>query len=330
MNFGIRITKSYFGAVLASLFFSPWLAACGGNGETSPSGNAHIKDENNYTVTTGLTIPVKETQPGADLEICWDKVTNDFMSHPLTEETRVKAVHWGDITRLTVDQIEEQFANGTFDNTKWVKKIRTLPVPDPSKTCGKLSEFHTGESYLMPEQDYVVSNDNYMLLFASSEIQGKGIRSAMFIKPVEGSTVTKVDGVDGGPMLDFSADLDKPKVDIPAAGPWEVEWSQLTRDAVGEEVPYQKLDNLRLGFYPNMTATDLSAQALDYDRIPGATFYNVAIVKGARSANLADAKTKDGQAFSGFDQTDGLWLVAIECSECYLPAPVAVVGLNPI
>ena len=40
-------------------------------------------------------------------------------------------------------------------------------------------------------------------------------------------------------------------------------------------------------------------------------------------------KTDGGQAFTGFTDTDGLWVVALECSKCYLPAPIAVAVLNP-
>jgi hypothetical protein len=46
-------------------------------------------------------------------------------------------------------------------------------------------------------------------------------------------------------------------------------------------------------------------------------------------ADLSEAKTDSGQAFGGFNQTDGLWVFALECSKCYLPAPVAVTILNP-
>jgi hypothetical protein len=335
MKFGIKLTKLRFGTafVLLSLALSPWLSACGGgsNGSTIP-GNAHIKDENNYTITSKLTIPVRETQPGVDLQVCWDQVKTDFMGHAVTGDTAIKGVHWGQITRLTEEQIADQFAIGTFDSTKSVKKIRTFPVPDPppSPLCATLSQFHTAESYLVPAQDYVVSVDEYMLLFASSQVQGEGTRSAMFIKPTDGSAVTKVDGPDGGPELQFSADFNKPKVDIPAAGPWVVEWSQLTQDGVGTEVVYQNIDSLRLAFYPAWGAADLAANALNYDRIQGATYYKVSISSGDRSADLAAAQTDSAQAFTGFSPTNGLWVVALECSKkCYLPAPVAVAILNP-
>jgi len=330
-----RFSSTHFGALLVILSpgLSSGLVGCGGGSkDDGASANTHVLDENNYSVTADLTIPVQETQPGADLEVCWDQVKTDFMGHTVVAgtDTGIKGVHWGEITRLTEAEIAHQFAIGTFDSTKSVKKIRTYPVTDSTKTCAKLSEFHTGASYLVPDQDYVVSTDEYMLLFASSQVQGELTRSAMFIKPTNGSSVTKVNGTSGGPQLQFKADLDKPKVDIPAKGPWLVEWSKLTKDAVGTGIVYQNIDSLRLAFYPGYDPNKLATDALNYDRIQGATYYKAAVVGGARMADLSEAKTDSGQAFSGFDQADaGLWVFALECSKCYLPAPVAVTVLNP-
>jgi hypothetical protein len=332
MTFSFKNARSRFGAllVLVSSALSPGLCGCGGDSSNSKP-KAQIKDENNYTVDSHLTIPIEETQAGVDLEVCWDEVATDFMGHDVVPGTDagIKGVHWGQITRLTEEQIQEQFAIGTFDSTKSVKKIRTFPVTDAATTCAKLSQFHTGESYLVPEQDYVVSVDKYILLFAGSQVQGELTRSALFIKPTEGSSVTKVKGRSGGSELQFSADFNKPKVDIPANGPWVVDWSGLTKDCVGVDVVFQNIETLRLAFYPGYDLAKLAENALDYDRIPGATYYKAAIPGGERSADLADLTTDSGQAFTGFTDTDGLWVVALECSKCYLPAPIAVAILNP-
>jgi hypothetical protein len=332
MTFSFKIARSRFGVllILVSSTLSPWLSGCGADSSSS-NPNAQIKDQNNYTVVSQLTIPIEETQAGVDLEVCWDEVATDFMGHNVVPgtDTGIKGVHWGQITRLTEGQIADQFAIGTFDSTKSVKKIRTFPVTNAATTCAKLSQFHTGESYLVPEQDYVVSVDKYMLLFAGSQVQGELTRSALFIKPTEGSSVSKVKGPTGGTELQFTADFNKPKLDIPAKGPWVVDWSALTKDCVGVDVVFGNIETLLLAFYPGYDTAKLAGNALNYDRIPGATYYKATIRGGERSADLADVKTDSGQAFTGFTATDGLWVVALQCSKCYLPAPVAVAILNP-
>jgi hypothetical protein len=330
MKFGIKITKSRICAVLASLTLSPGLSACGSSGPGSTPGNAHIKNENNYGVTSTLTIPVVPTAPGADLKVCWDKVTKDFMGHDVAPggEFGIKAVHWGDITRLTEQQIQDKFSNGTFDSTKYLNLIRTFSLPDSSTTCAQLSQFKNGATQMKPADEYVVSQgDKYMLLFTSSPVQGELVRSSLFIQPTDGSAVTSVDGVNGDGELQFSADFNKPKVDIPKAGPFVIEWSQLTKDGVSVEVDQSRIDGLRLAFYPGYDVAKLANDALMYDRIPGATFYKAEIATGT-SADLAATQTDSGQAFTGFTDASGLWIVALECSKCQFPAPVAVVILN--
>ena len=58
---------------------------------------------------------------------------------------------------------------------------------------------------------------------------------------------------------------------MPASGPWVVDWSQLTKDGVGTDIVYQNIDGIRLAFYPGYDASRLAAEALNYDRIQGAT-----------------------------------------------------------
>ncbi len=322
--------------VVASLLIPPLFAACGSGGSgPATTGNASIKNENNYTVTSKLTIPVAPTAPGANLTTCWTMLKTDLLGHPVdstSTTTNIESVNFLQVVKLTQEQIAAEFAAGTFDSNSSVKLVRSFRVADaPGTTCAALSAFHTGQDYLGP-QDYVVPTDpntNYLLLFAHGVVPGQGTKTMTFIAPTTGSAVSEVDAPEGKPLLQFAADLDKPKVNIPAGGPWVIEWSQLTQDGMGGDVIYQNIDSLLLGFYPGMGVADLQAQALDYDRIPTATIYHVAILDGARSVDLATAQTDAGQAFSGFSQTNGVWAVALQCSTCYLPSPIAVVILNP-
>ena len=60
-------------------------------------------------------------------------------------------------------------------------------------------------------------------------------RAAMtFLKPTSTSTNTQVDAPTGCGMLDFSADLASlTKLPVPAAGPWVLDWRDITRDGQG-------------------------------------------------------------------------------------------------
>jgi hypothetical protein len=336
MKFASEHSKLGRGAaiVVASLLIPPLFAACGSGGSGPPTtGNASIKNENNYTVTSKLTIPVVPTAPGANLTTCWTLLKNDLLGHPVVApDSNIESVNFLQVVKLTQEQIAAQFAAGTFDSNSSVKLVRSFRVADaPGTTCAALSAFHTGQDYLGP-QDYVVptdTNTNYLLLFAHGVVPGQGTKTMTFIAPTTGSVVNEADAPEGKPLLQFAADLNKPMVNIPAAGPWVIEWSQLTQDGMGGDVIYQNIDSLLLGFYPDMTVADVQAQALDYDRIPTATIYHVAVLDGGRSVDLATAQTSAGQPFLGFTPTNGVWAVALQCSTCYLPSPLAVVILNP-
>jgi hypothetical protein len=43
-----------------------------------------------------------------------------------------------------------------------------------------------------------------------------------------------------------------------------------------------------------------------------------------KHADLANGRAKDGTAFPGFNRTVGTWLLALRCSACKIPAPVAL------
>jgi len=108
-----------------------------------------------------------------------------------------------------------------------------------------------------------------------------------------------------------------------------VDWSALTKDGVGVGVVFQNISSLRLAYYPGYDTAKLAENALNYDRIAGATYYKADVAGGERGADLAEVKTDSGQVFAGFTETNGLWVIALECSKCYLPAPIAVAILNP-
>jgi hypothetical protein len=335
MNFGIEISRSRFSAaaILASLTLSLLLAACeGGSSGPTSTANASIKNENNYTVTSKLTIPVAPTKPGANLTTCWTLLKTDLLGHAVVApDSNIESVHFLQVVNLTQEQISAQFSADTFDFNSSVKLVRSFSSTTGS-TCAALSAFHTGQDYLGP-QDYVMptdANTNYLLLFAHGNVPGQGIKTMTFLAPTTGSDVNEADAPEGKPLLQFAADLNKPEVKIPATGHWVIEWSQLTRDGMGGDVSPQNIDSLLLAFYPGMAVVDLQAQAADYDRIPTSTSYHVAIPDAAKSVDLATAQTTAGQAFSGFSQTNGVWAVALQCSKCYLPSPIAVVILNPI
>ena len=140
---------------------------------------------------------------------------------------------------------------------------------DHSGTCTKLSDLSFFGTVIDVPSEYIESADyTYLLLFAKGTTPGQGARSMIFLDPTATSTNTKIDAPTGCGMLDFSADLASlTKLAVPAAGPWILDWRDVTRDGQGSDVPFQKIDGVTLGFYAGMTVADLQARIFDIELI---------------------------------------------------------------
>jgi hypothetical protein len=333
LNADMKFSKSRRGWAL--LLLPALVVSCGSSPSTKDgTANAYIKNENNYKSTDVLTIPQVATAPGADLHVCWTTLTTDLLNHPVDPAADIDSVTFLQVTGLSKKQIEDQFAASQFQSSKNVKLYRTFSVDHsatPASTCADLSAFKLGGAMLTPAQDYVAAADTkYLLLFAEGVTPGVGSKSMVFLEPTAGESNTSVAAPQGASILAFTADLTTPqRVNIPAAGPYVIDWSQLTQDGLGNTVIYQNVDGLYLGYY-EMSVADLQARCLDFDRIATA-MYRATIPTGDKSIDLATAQTDQGERFSGFAgrTTSGFWGVALMCSACQSPAPIAVTILNP-
>jgi hypothetical protein len=290
----------------------PLLFGCGGSSTPPPTteGNVVLRDQNNYTSQSTLTIPSVQTMPGADLQICWGDIQKDILCHDLTPTTDIDNVSFLRLQGMTTDQIQTKLAAGSL-TAAMVNVYRDFHVDHTaSSTCVSLSSLSFTSTALNPATDYVEASDKkYLLLFSKGTTPGSGARTMTFIEPTSSSTATAVT--------------------VPKAGPWDVDWSLITRDSMNHTVLFQNLDQLMVGFYPGMTVADLQARFLDIDRIAGSSLYQMAIPTGAKHADLANAKDSNGVAFPGFARTDGVWAVAILCSKCQVPAPIILSILEP-
>lgn len=332
---GIKLPKSFRGAArgVLTVVVSLGFGACGGDnngGDTGSGANAYITNDANYKVVSTLDIPSFKVKAGADLRVCWPDLNTDLLKHTISATEDITHVSWGQIKGLTEADIETQFAVGTFDDRK-LSIYRDYILPSDKPTCANLTQFKLGTSMLDPAQDFQpLTGYTYMLMWAEGLDPGVGVKSMCFLEPDETSTVTDVTAPQGRDILSFDADLTSPqKVDIPAAGPWVIDWTGLTKDAFGQDVVYANLDSIFLAHY-DMTVAELEARALDFELIADAQ-YRVKIPIGKKQIDLAGATKDDGTAFAGFTtMTGGFWGVAIMCSKCQIPAPVSVSVLNPI
>jgi len=323
-----------FRLVYCLSMFVPVAASCGGSsnspdgGGTGPVGNVVMRDENSYTSMSSLTIPVIQTASGADLQVCWADIMKDILCHDVSATMDIDNVAFLQIPGFPKDVIEDRLAKGTLSPND-VAVYREYNTTG-STTCANLSSFKFG-STLVPATDYVTAaNKTYMMLFTTGTVQGSGARTMVFLDPVASSTNTMVAApASGCAILDFDATLTtRTPLSIPATGEWVVDWSQITKDSMGNKVQFQFIDSLMIGYYEGKTVAELQAMFKDIDRI-ATTLWTVDVPTGQKHMDLHMAKTEAGAAFPGFTGT-GVYAVALMCSTCQVPAPVALSILQPV
>src|SRR5262249_42559009 len=89
-----------------------------------------------------------------------------------------------------------------------------------------------------------------------------------------------------------------------------------------------KVDKVEVGFYAGKTPADLQTNFFDLDQPTFYTsLYTVAVPSGQKWVDLKGA-TDSGGAALDFSATGGTWAVAVLCSTCSVPAPVALTVLD--
>ena len=292
-------------------------------------GNVRLANENNYQSEAALSIPTVETASAADLEICWDKVTKDLQCHDVAPQEDLDAVALLRFRNLSEEQVERRLTAGELEMSE-VDGYLDYKT-DHRATCSKLSSMTLFGTRIDIEEEYVESDDHtYLLLFNVGTTPGVGARSMVFVKPTSNSTNTKVAAEPSCGYLEYEADLTGlDRLPVPVDGPWVIDWRDVTKDSQGNDLAYQSIDGVLLGFYEGKTPEELQEQIFDLELI--ATSLWEIDLKGGRTADLAKAKLRGGSGtFSGFDnEAEGTWMLGLMCSTCQNPAPLVLTILEP-
>jgi hypothetical protein len=305
------------------------LTACGGSSGpgNGPVGNVVIEDVNNYSSTSSLMVPVVETMAATDLSISWDGITKDLLCHPAQSIDNVAFLRIGNMSQ---GQVEDKLAQGQLTSTE-VTTYREFHTNGATSTM--LSALSFG-SPLVPSTDYVVApSTQYLMLFTHGTVLGVGAQAMVFLSPSATSTNTTVSAPDAcsNSVLDFVPTLSLTPVSIPTAGPWKVDWSQITKDNFGNPLDFgqTKLDTVEVGFFQGEQPTQIQADFLNV-QTDATNLYTYAVPAGQKYVDLASTPASGG-AFPGFSATagTGTWAVAVLCSTCSVPAPIVFSILQP-
>jgi len=327
-------TSPHHAAALLTLALAVPLAACGSSTPgTGAVGNVIIKDANNYSSTSTLTIPTIQTAQKTDLTFTWDGIMKDLLCHTAKPIDNVAFLK---IANMTQASVEQKLAIGQLNSPQVAvyAEYHTATAGDGGTraTSAMLTKFNYYDTF-DPLTDYVESSTvQYMMLFTTGTTISVGAQSMVFIQPTAASTNTSVSAPDAcsSNILDFVPTLSSMPVSIPIAGPWKIDWSQITKDNFGNALDFTqtKLDTVEVGFFQGKQPSDVQADFLNVEQ-DATALYTYAIPAGQKYVDLMSAPTMGG-TFPGFADTSGTYAVAALCSTCQVPAPVVFSILQPL
>lgn len=294
----------------------------------TPAGSAaniQLLDENNYSSTSKLTLSSIDTKAAADLNICWDNLVTDLQCHTVAPQADIGTISLVRFVKMH-DETQVILISGNLD----LKKVdRYLEFhTDNQSTCTNLStlgDINTPGSINLSTDFAEGSQYSYVLIAANGTTPGVGARSMVFLNPLSSSDVTSVSMPAGCNELAFTANLSQlTKVVVPRQGPWTVDWSKLSKDSTGQDMLLATYDNLDLmvGFYQNLTVDAIASDFFNVETNAKKLWQAKILPAETNSEKLAYLTDSDNNPFPGFDQTDGVWAMAIRCPDCQNPAPL--------
>ena len=300
-----------------------------GDPDNGRRGNVRLANDNNFQSESALSIPTVETAAGTDLDICWEGIEQDLQCHAVAAQEDLDNVALLRFLHLSEEQVEHRLTSGQLAMSEVDGYLEYNT--DHESTCAKLSSLSFFGTRIKIADEYRESDDHtYLLLFSVGTTPGVGARSMVFVKPTRRSNNTRVEVGSSCGFLDFSADLTAlQKLPVPLAGPWVVDWRDVTLDSQGNKLAFEAIDGVLLGFYEGKTPAELQEQIFDLEQL--ATVIWEIKLEGGRIADLAKAKQRGGGGtFSGFERDrEGTWMLGLTCSTCQNPAPLVLTVLEP-
>jgi hypothetical protein len=320
------------------------LTGCGDDGAATnppppPPDAITITEEHNY-LTTASELDVEVVTVGAEqnLRICWTDITTDIQGHAVDPVKDINDVSFIRVLRSDPADVAELLNTGTLlqDDVDGAWEV----LPTGGETCADLDEFRdiSGDTPIDPEESFQIDDDyTYLLVFATGTKIGFGARTMLILEPKADSLVTAVNALeDSSDRLTFEVELaSREKLEMPAEGPWQIDWSAIKTDNHGNTLDKNAVDRLLIGFFAGKDPSDLEEGFLDLEQETPALggpdqSWEVSVAKGSL-ASLAGATGRNGEpAFDGFEtDEEGTWIVGAFCGLCQNPAPVIVTILDP-
>jgi len=318
--------------IVSLVFVIAPLTACGSSKSPANPGkapNVVLYDTNNYSSQSTLALNTMDTKAATEQDICWTDLTQDLQCHNVNPQADIDNVSLIRFQKTHEEVQKMLISGGEFDQSQ--VDVYRQHHTDHQSTCTKLSAFTSIDNKpINITQDFSAGSQySYVLLAATTTTPAVGSATMVFVNPLDASDVAPLNIPMGCKLLTVDANLHSlTKVVVPTEGPWIVDWSHITKYGTGPTAQFGDFEflDLTIGFSQNKTVADLEQNFFDIETSATRLWHvgNINSGAGAHSADLSLAVDDQGNPFTGFDQKDGVWAIALRCPTCQNPMPLVL------
>ncbi|MCP4917984.1 MAG: hypothetical protein GY913_13810 [Proteobacteria bacterium] len=276
-----------------------------------PCSTCELTDANNYSYTSELSLEVVPMAAVTDVVVDWSGLTVDLNGLPVdpTELNEAKLIVF-----QALDY--EGLIAGLEEDTLVQSEATVFATCETTAASCSLSEFTLFGQILNLDDEFAAESGLWLVVLGRQGEQG--MAAGIILEPLTGETETEALVLDGSGSL--VADIDLGSLDPLVAAPdAEISWAEVEHDVLGRELRVQTLDVARVGRY-DLSVGELEPRFAEL-RDLSAEEWRVPFT-GTTSLDLAEL-----EGFPGLD-TESVWLLALECSQCTHPAPPVLTVLT--
>lgn len=307
------------------------LAACAGADAADTAGDTadgvatvRFTNVHNYTFEGWLDIPSFPVAAHGDVQVGWSGIDHDLQCHALDPVADIDNVGLMVFPYLDHDEVEAGLARDSLRQVDMGAYVSAEPGDATETALSQLTFFGTPAE--IPSQ-FAQDSGSWLVLLTTGVGVGVGTRTLAFLEPRDDSEVLRAELSGGCELLDHTVDLEAlTPLPIPRTGPWLLDWRSLTVTGHGSPLDPTKVTSVRVARFDAPDLATLEGRFLDLEALAAQSW---SVPHPAGSTDRLDALVDaDGVPFPGFD-TDGIWLLALQCDSCPVPAPLALTVLAP-
>ena len=311
--------------MILSLLLACLRESGGADSGVGGEGVAQLGNANNYGFSGDLTIPSFPLAAGEDVSLDWSDLSRDLQCHAIDPVADIDNVALMVFPYLNQAEVAVGLAHDTLKQVDLGVYLSWEPGDATRVSLSQLTFFGT-EAKIHEEFD--PDGATWLLLLSTGVQVGVGTRTLTFIAPDSSVSTTLAEVADACDVLEYTVDLDAlAPVPMPSSAPWTVEWKELTVNGQGGPFEPTRVTEVILAHFATSDIAELEANFLDLESSADQLWR--ANHPGGTRVHLADlAADADGTPFSGFEP-GGLWVFALRCATCSIPAPLALTRLVP-